>query len=70
MNKWKVPLPAAKPDEGKKHIVIASGSRGGARLEFVGQLTDEQIKQIWDIAIPGFAAASDRAATTNTGADL
>lgn len=53
MTKWKVPLPAVKPDAGKKHVVIASGSRGGARLEFSGQLTDEQIKRIWEIAIPG-----------------
>jgi hypothetical protein len=53
MNKWKVPLPAAQPEEGKKHIVIASGKRGGARLEFAGQLTNEQIKKIWAIAIPG-----------------
>jgi hypothetical protein len=53
MNKWKVPLPAAQPDDGKKHIVIASGRRGGARMEFAGQLTDEQIERIWEIAIPG-----------------
>jgi hypothetical protein len=54
VNKWKVPLPANQPNEGKKHVVIASGRRGGARLEFAGQLTDEQIAKIWEIAIPGF----------------
>jgi hypothetical protein len=53
MKKWKVPLPAVAPDAGRKHVVIASGRRGGERLEFSGQLTDEQIRRIWEIAIPG-----------------
>lgn len=52
MTRWKVPMPATKPDEGKTHVVIASGRRGGSRLEFVGQLDDEQVRKIWEIALP------------------
>jgi len=50
--KWKATLPSEQPEEGKKHIVIATGRSRGDRLEFSGQLTHEQIAQILAIALP------------------
>ena len=52
MPRWKVPLPAAKPDEGKRHVVVATGQRGGSRIEWSGQLTEEQVTKIWEIILP------------------
>jgi hypothetical protein len=52
VNNWKAKLPAEKPDEGKRHVVFACGRSRGSRLEWAGQLTDDQVKRIWEIVLP------------------
>lgn len=60
MRRWKVPLPIDKPDDGKTHMVIACGQRGGSRIEWIGQLTDDQVKRIWEIVLPVTRMAQTR----------